>query len=142
MYKRAIDDFNRGLTASPWWTRFKEGISAQFDADTLPMARDTLMAEKYQFLVIAFIADNPGVWALHCHNDFHAKTGMFKQIIERPRAIRDVLGTWEVGADGKTGMFYDEGSTRGGVSEIGRGGWERNVLQCLEGGQRPFVFGL
>ncbi|KAK0652376.1 heterokaryon incompatibility protein-domain-containing protein [Cercophora newfieldiana] len=94
MHKRAVDDFNRVLiTASPWWTRFKDGIAAQLDANSPPMARDTRMTEKYQFLIVTFVADDPGVWALHCHNDFHAKTGMFKQIVERPQAIRDQIGT-------------------------------------------------
>ena len=31
---------------------------------------------------------------MHCHNDFHAKTGMFMQIIEAPTALRRTLGTW------------------------------------------------
>jgi hypothetical protein len=46
----------------------------------------------------------------------HAKTGTFKQIIERPQAIRDGLGTWEVGADGKIALFYGPGG-----SDVGKG---------------------
>ncbi|KAK4451977.1 multicopper oxidase [Podospora aff. communis PSN243] len=142
MYHRAITEFNSGNISSPYWTRFRDGIGAQLDNGNFPpMARDTLMAERYQFLVIAFVADNPGVWALHCHNDFHAKTGMFKQIVERPGAIRDRLGTWEVDQDKKAGLFY-EPAAGGMVSPVGRGGWERNVLQCLDEGKVPFVSGV
>ena len=31
---------------------------------------------------------------MHCHNDFHAKTGMFMQLIEQPSALRTKLGTF------------------------------------------------
>ncbi|MEU1458195.1 multicopper oxidase domain-containing protein, partial [Streptomyces avermitilis] len=27
-------------------------------------------------LVIDFDADNPGLWMLHCHNQYHSETGM------------------------------------------------------------------
>lgn len=33
---------------------------------------------------------------MHCHNDFHADTGMFMQMIENPHKMRETLGTWDV----------------------------------------------
>ena len=27
-------------------------------------------------VVVEFDADNPGAWALHCHNIYHAEAGM------------------------------------------------------------------
>ncbi len=27
-------------------------------------------------VTVELIADNPGQWALHCHNIYHAETGM------------------------------------------------------------------
>ncbi|UAL32123.1 multicopper oxidase domain-containing protein [Nocardioides rotundus] len=33
-----------------------------------------------QTLTIDFDADNPGQWAAHCHNIYHAETGMMTVI--------------------------------------------------------------
>ena len=35
---------------------------------------------------------------MHCHNDFHAETGMFMQLVEAPAALRQIIGTWSQGA--------------------------------------------
>lgn len=32
-----------------------------------PIIRDTVTIPGNGFLVIRFIADNPGIWAFHCH---------------------------------------------------------------------------
>ncbi|WP_181784140.1 multicopper oxidase family protein [Pseudonocardia pini] len=44
-------------TGSPWWT-------------------DSLLVEQGQEYVVAFRADNPGIWMDHCHNLTHAAAGM------------------------------------------------------------------
>ena len=44
-------------TGSPWWT-------------------DTLLVEQGEEYVVAFRADNPGIWMDHCHNLTHAAAGM------------------------------------------------------------------
>ncbi|KAF1957319.1 Cupredoxin [Byssothecium circinans] len=69
---------------------------------TNPLRRDTIMVEKGTTVIVAVKANNPGVWALHCHNDFHAFTGMFMQLIEDPANLRDKLGRldWEEGTGG------------------------------------------
>ena len=59
-----------------------------------PAKRDTFMIEKGLTYIIAVKPDNPGVWALHCHNDIHAVSGMFSQVIERPAELRKSLGSW------------------------------------------------
>ncbi|KAE9364259.1 hypothetical protein N431DRAFT_104390 [Stipitochalara longipes BDJ] len=59
-----------------------------------PVRRDTIMIERGWDYIIAVKANNPGVWALHCHNDFHASTGMFMQIIEQPTLIRSTFTRW------------------------------------------------
>ncbi|KAI9846859.1 MAG: hypothetical protein M1837_003471 [Sclerophora amabilis] len=87
------------------------------------------MAEKYQFLVLGMRMDNPGVWAMHCHNDFHAKTGMMHQVIEDPDALRNILGTWTKGTDGRLNFFPGEGATRDVVANAA---WQRNVAHCLQ----------
>ncbi|KAL8783319.1 MAG: hypothetical protein Q9195_009427 [Heterodermia aff. obscurata] len=63
-----------------------------------PPKRDTLLVEKGITYVIAIKPDNPGVWAFHCHNDIHARSGMFSQVVERPADLRKALGSWKAEA--------------------------------------------
>lgn len=49
------------------------------DRNTLVLTgprRDTVMLEEKSWVVIRFIANNPGVWLFHCHIDWHMLTGM------------------------------------------------------------------
>ncbi|MEU3279837.1 multicopper oxidase family protein [Streptomyces antibioticus] len=62
------------VDGSPWWT------------DTLNVAP----GERYE---IAFRADNPGVWADHCHNLDHARDGMVLHL-----AYDGVSSPYETGA--------------------------------------------
>ncbi|OBH99050.1 multicopper oxidase family protein [Mycobacterium sp. E2733] len=46
-------------------------------ADGSPGARkDTLMVLPKQKLAAVLVADNPGMWMLHCHNTYHQEAGM------------------------------------------------------------------
>jgi len=54
---------------------------------TNPLQRDTITLYKFG-LVLQIDADNLGTWFLHCHNDFHAHTGMASMVIERPDAFK------------------------------------------------------
>ncbi|PKK64284.1 Cu-oxidase-domain-containing protein [Rhizophagus irregularis] len=47
-----------------------------------PVVRDTLTIPGNGFVVIRFITDNPGVWAFHCHIEWHVELGMVLGIIE------------------------------------------------------------
>ncbi len=38
--------------------------------------KDTSVILPMQSLTVQFDADNPGVWMMHCHNIYHAETGM------------------------------------------------------------------
>jgi FtsP/CotA-like multicopper oxidase with cupredoxin domain len=49
-------------TGSPWWT-------------------DTLTVDNGHSYVVAFLADNPGVWADHCHNLPHADQGLLVHLM-------------------------------------------------------------
>ena len=48
-------------TGSPWWT-------------------DSLDVDSGETYVVAFVADNPGVWMDHCHNLPHAEQGMITHL--------------------------------------------------------------
>ncbi|KAK8028865.1 Laccase [Apiospora marii] len=49
-----------------------------------PMRRDTVTVPANSHVVLRFLADNPGMWALHCHVAWHMEGGMFVSLAERP----------------------------------------------------------
>ncbi|KAL2672322.1 hypothetical protein Neosp_013026 [[Neocosmospora] mangrovei] len=57
-----------------------------------PLRRDTITVEGYAWAIIRVVLDNPGMWAFHCHNTWHAESGMVMQFLVRS----DVMGEWEV----------------------------------------------
>ena len=38
--------------------------------------------------VIRFVADNPGVWFIHCHIDWHSIAGLAATIVEAPLVLQ------------------------------------------------------
>jgi FtsP/CotA-like multicopper oxidase with cupredoxin domain len=50
-----------------------------------PPRRDVVLLPNGGFVVIAFKADNPGSWLMHCHIARHASEGLALQILERQR---------------------------------------------------------
>ncbi|GJJ70067.1 iron transport multicopper oxidase [Entomortierella parvispora] len=53
-----------------------------------PLRRDTATIPRHGFAVIRFKADNPGVWSLHCHIEWHVTTGLVMQFVELPDELR------------------------------------------------------
>jgi FtsP/CotA-like multicopper oxidase with cupredoxin domain len=51
------------------------------DDGTLGPLRDTTLVDRRSSRDIAFVADNPGRWLLHCHMLSHAAAGMTTQIV-------------------------------------------------------------
>jgi len=47
-----------------------------------PPRRDVVMLPQAGYVVIAFKADNPGPWLMHCHIAKHASFGLSLQIME------------------------------------------------------------
>ncbi|KAF9763604.1 hypothetical protein IL306_003049, partial [Fusarium sp. DS 682] len=48
-----------------------------------PPRRDVVLLPRSGFVVIAFKADNPGIWLMHCHIARHASEGLAMQVLER-----------------------------------------------------------
>ena len=46
-------------------------------------ARDAVLVTPQTTVKVVFDADNPGVWAYHCHNLYHMAAGMFATVIYR-----------------------------------------------------------
>ncbi|KAL5115938.1 hypothetical protein ACEQ8H_006160 [Pleosporales sp. CAS-2024a] len=43
---------------------------------TNPLRRDTVSLEAFGWLLIRFVADNPGAWPFHCHVGWHNEAGL------------------------------------------------------------------
>ena len=56
-----------------------------------PPRRDVALLPAGGYLIIAFKADNPGSWLLHCHIAWHASSGLALQILERENDINATL---------------------------------------------------
>jgi len=77
-----------------------------------PIRRDTHTVDTGGYLIIAFKADNPGAWLMHCHIPFHISGGLGVQFLERPSEIVGTLGDLSGYTDGcKTWATYQNSIT-------------------------------
>lgn len=56
-----------------------------------PTIRDTIGVPSNGYAVLRFKADNPGVWFIHCHVDWHVPAGLAATFITAPELIRENL---------------------------------------------------
>jgi hypothetical protein len=56
-----------------------------------PPRRDVALLHQGGYLILAFKADNPGSWLVHCHIAWHASSGLALQIMEREKDINGTL---------------------------------------------------
>jgi FtsP/CotA-like multicopper oxidase with cupredoxin domain len=56
-----------------------------------PPRRDVAMLPSAGHLVIAFPADNPGAWLMHCHIGWHTSEGLALQLVERETEIAALI---------------------------------------------------
>ncbi|KAK2734372.1 diphenol oxidase [Colletotrichum kahawae] len=68
----------------------QSGTTWNFDN---PMRRDTVTIPGFSHIVIRILADNPGVWAFHCHYLWHAEAGMFVSVAQRMGELGTLLGS-------------------------------------------------
>lgn len=57
-----------------------------------PLRRDTFTVPAESHVVIRFMADNPGIWVLHCHVAWHLEAGMLVSFLERPVDLKRLVG--------------------------------------------------
>jgi FtsP/CotA-like multicopper oxidase with cupredoxin domain len=55
-----------------------------------PLRRDTATIEPYGWMLIRFVADNPGAWAFHCHIGWHNEAGLGMVFATRANEIQQV----------------------------------------------------
>jgi hypothetical protein len=77
------------------WT----GSVADLNLDN-PTRRDTSTLPPGGYLVMAFPADNPGMWVMHCHIAFHVSEGFSIQFMERRGDIGNAIGDTSVLGEG------------------------------------------
>ncbi|KAK0636757.1 multicopper oxidase-domain-containing protein [Bombardia bombarda] len=56
-----------------------------------PPRRDVVLLPATGYVIIAFKADNPGAWIIHCHIAFHASSGLAMQIIENKERMKTIM---------------------------------------------------
>ncbi|KAJ1816525.1 ferroxidase fet3 [Coemansia sp. RSA 2598] len=54
-----------------------------------PMRRDTILVGPNQYAVLRFVADNPGVWMMHCHIERHMELGLSMIFVSAPDVMRE-----------------------------------------------------
>jgi len=52
-----------------------------------PLRRDTVSIPSQSHVVLRWMADNPGIWGMHCHVAWHMEGGMFLAFAERPNDL-------------------------------------------------------
>ncbi|KAI4603326.1 hypothetical protein KJ359_006119 [Pestalotiopsis sp. 9143b] len=75
-----------------------------------PMRRDTVTVPAQSHVVLRFAADNPGLWALHCHVAWHMEGGMLVSIAERPADLAAMVRAMDPAVREKS-MAFCEGSS-------------------------------
>jgi FtsP/CotA-like multicopper oxidase with cupredoxin domain len=55
---------------------------------TNPLRRDTATVEAFGWVLIRFIADNPGIWPFHCHVAWHTEAGLLMQFWTRSEEMK------------------------------------------------------
>ncbi|KAL3427942.1 Lcc2 [Phlyctema vagabunda] len=72
-------------STTPYWDQI---VDMKFDN---PPRRDVALLPQGGYLILAFKADNPGAWAVHCHIAWHASSGLAIQIMEREADILQTI---------------------------------------------------
>ncbi|KAE9391811.1 Cupredoxin [Gymnopus androsaceus JB14] len=59
---------------------------------TNPLRRDTFHIPAEGSVTLRVVADNPGVWFLHCHMEWHLESGLAIQFVEAPFEAQALSG--------------------------------------------------
>lgn len=70
------------------WTQYYAEIAPSGPSVANSLRRDTLTIKPYAWALIRFVADNPGLWALHCHIAWHMEAGLLMQFMSRANVLK------------------------------------------------------
>ncbi|KAJ4769846.1 L-ascorbate oxidase [Rhynchospora pubera] len=68
---------------------FRKKDVSRFNVENAPL-RNTLVIFPYGWTAIRFVADNPGVWAFHCHIEPHLHMGMGVVLAEGIELVKEI----------------------------------------------------
>ncbi|KAF3286657.1 hypothetical protein TWF970_008505 [Orbilia oligospora] len=118
-----IDNYDDGnhpmhLHGHKFWIMAQgNGYFNASDYSTVPregrLLRDTVTIEAYGYVLIRFVTDNPGMWAFHCHNVWHAEAGLLMSFFTRP----DIVKEWSLPPD-LVGFCSHPNATNGFFDDI------------------------
>ncbi|KAL3621941.1 hypothetical protein CASFOL_034137 [Castilleja foliolosa] len=69
--------------------RFRSGDEERFNLESPPL-RNTAVIFPFGWTALRFVADNPGVWAFHCHIEPHLHMGMGVVFAEGVRRVGEI----------------------------------------------------
>jgi FtsP/CotA-like multicopper oxidase with cupredoxin domain len=58
-----------------------------------PVRLDTILVPPHETYEIGFVANNPGIWMIHCHNFLHANWGMDMMLMYNNMSTPYTIGT-------------------------------------------------
>ncbi|CAF1050223.1 unnamed protein product [Didymodactylos carnosus] len=58
-----------------------------------PLRRDTVSINPNSYMVLRFVANNPGIWMMHCHIDWHLQAGLAIIFAEAAQHVQKLYGT-------------------------------------------------
>ncbi|KPI38272.1 Iron transport multicopper oxidase FET3 [Cyphellophora attinorum] len=79
-------------------TKRTKGLVETTPEGRAPMRRDTINVNGHGWVAFRFRADNPGVWLLHCHMEWHAHSGLKATFVEAPLQLQQRLRLSNVSA--------------------------------------------
>lgn len=88
---------NRAPGYGPDFDSYLSGDPVPYDPNnhtafpSTPIRRDTFVLPPQGYIVLRFVADNPGVWIFHCHIDWHLSSGLASIFIEAPTQMQERL---------------------------------------------------
>ncbi|KLU86700.1 hypothetical protein MAPG_05712 [Magnaporthiopsis poae ATCC 64411] len=63
------------------WTHYHSEVAVPGPSVLDRPRRDTVTIEPYSWVLVRFVADNPGLWAFHCHMAWHMEAGLLMQFM-------------------------------------------------------------
>ncbi|ODN98172.1 hypothetical protein I350_07818 [Cryptococcus amylolentus CBS 6273] len=72
-----------------------------------PLRKDTFWMQRNTWVVLRLVTDNPGVWPMHCHIDWHMAEGKLAVVVVQPDALKSMDGpdSWSSLCDGTDSTY-------------------------------------
>lgn len=82
---------NKDVKKGSAWEKYEQDIEYWEKTGKVPTVRDSINIPGSSFAVIRFKLDNPGIWLLHCHVEWHMAKGL--GVVFHENKVRNTLPT-------------------------------------------------